>query len=244
MNPIRISLGSVRDRARLRVGLQRLSRLLARRPDQSTVLMYETLLKRLTASYSHVIVVRSTSCCSGSWRWEVDGRPVSVIRPPPPATHLQPTKHVAPQRTASRGNQIGKSSLVWLSTGAICLNVWRLLFSRMLQNVQHHHPCMAVADMFSSLSALGTSLRWMPLLLARLMYERFRRLPGGFALPADLERAMALDHIGGTKRFCKYGLHTRGFGFDPVRHGLALGPKMKLPPQRFEGVFLRIDSVK
>ena len=33
VNAIRISLGSVRDRARLRVGLQRLSQLLARRPD-------------------------------------------------------------------------------------------------------------------------------------------------------------------------------------------------------------------
>jgi hypothetical protein len=28
------------------------------------------------------------------------------------------------------------------------------------------------------------------------------RMPGGFALPADLERAMALDHIGLVKRVC------------------------------------------
>jgi hypothetical protein len=52
------------------------------------------------------------------------------------------------------------------------------------------------------------------------------RMPGGFALPADLERAMALDHIGLVKRVCTYAIHITGLGSDLVRHGLALCQKM------------------
>jgi hypothetical protein len=70
------------------------------------------------------------------------------------------------------------------------------------------------------------------------------RMPGGFALPADLERAMALDHIGLVKRVCTYAIHITGLSSDLVRHGLALCPKMKLLKQRFEVVLLTIDSVK
>jgi hypothetical protein len=89
---------------------------------------------------------------------------------------------------------------------------------------------MAVADVFSSLICIRqiTPLGCHCYCIGRCN-ERFNRLPGGFALPADLERAMALDHIGVIKRVCIYALHIRGFGFDLVRHGLALGPKMKLP---------------
>jgi hypothetical protein len=70
------------------------------------------------------------------------------------------------------------------------------------------------------------------------------RMPGGFALPADLERAMALDHIGLVKRVCTYAMHMTELGSDLVRHGLALCPRMKLLKQRFEVVLLTIDSVK
>ncbi|MDQ9169393.1 hypothetical protein Q8A64_03100 [Oxalobacteraceae bacterium R-40] len=35
------------------------------------------------------------------------------------------------------------------------------------------------------------------------------RMPGGFAPSADLERAMALDHIGLVKRVCTYAIHIR-----------------------------------
>jgi hypothetical protein len=70
------------------------------------------------------------------------------------------------------------------------------------------------------------------------------RMPGGFALPADLERAMALDHIGLVKRVCTYAIHITGLSSDLVRHGLALCPKIKLLKQRFEVVLLTIDSVK
>jgi hypothetical protein len=69
-------------------------------------------------------------------------------------------------------------------------------------------------------------------------------MPGGFALPADLERAMALDHIGLVKRVCTYAIHITGLSSDLVPHGLALCPKMKLLKQRFEVVLLTIDSVK
>jgi hypothetical protein len=65
------------------------------------------------------------------------------------------------------------------------------------------------------------------------------RMPGSFALPADLERAMALDHIGLVKRVCTYAIHITGHSSDLVRHGLALCLK-----QRFEVVLLTIDSVK
>jgi hypothetical protein len=52
------------------------------------------------------------------------------------------------------------------------------------------------------------------------------RMPGGFALPADLERAMALDHIGLLKRMCTYAIHITGLSSALVRHGLALCPKI------------------
>ena len=52
------------------------------------------------------------------------------------------------------------------------------------------------------------------------------RMPGGFALPADLERAMALDHIGLVKRVCTYAIHITALSSDLARHGLALCPKM------------------
>lgn len=52
------------------------------------------------------------------------------------------------------------------------------------------------------------------------------RMPGGFALPADLERAMALDHIGLVKRVCTYAIHITGLSSDLVHHGLALCPKI------------------
>ena len=35
------------------------------------------------------------------------------------------------------------------------------------------------------------------------------RMSEGFALPADLERAMALDHIGLVKRVCTYAIHIK-----------------------------------
>jgi hypothetical protein len=52
------------------------------------------------------------------------------------------------------------------------------------------------------------------------------RVPGGLCPPADLERAMALDHIGLVKRVCTYAIHITGLSSDLVRHGLALCPKM------------------
>jgi len=52
------------------------------------------------------------------------------------------------------------------------------------------------------------------------------RMSEGFALPADLERAMALDHIGLVKRVCTYAIHIAGLSSDLVRHKLALCPKM------------------
>jgi hypothetical protein len=52
------------------------------------------------------------------------------------------------------------------------------------------------------------------------------RMPGGFALPADLERAMALDHIGLVKRVCTYAIPITGLSSDLVRHGFALCPKI------------------
>jgi hypothetical protein len=52
------------------------------------------------------------------------------------------------------------------------------------------------------------------------------RMTGGFVLPADLERAMALDHIGLVKRVCTYAIHITGLSSDLVRHGLALCQKM------------------
>jgi hypothetical protein len=52
------------------------------------------------------------------------------------------------------------------------------------------------------------------------------RMPGGSALTADLERAMALDHIGLLNRVCTYAIHITGLSPDLVRHGLALCPKM------------------
>ena len=51
-------------------------------------------------------------------------------------------------------------------------------------------------------------------------------MAGGFALPADLEREMALDHIGLVKRVCTHAIHITGLGSDLVRRGLALCPKM------------------
>jgi hypothetical protein len=64
------------------------------------------------------------------------------------------------------------------------------------QKVQQHRPCMAVADVVSSLicirqitplDAIATS--WVDVM------KDSNRMPGDFALPADPERAMALDHI-------------------------------------------------
>jgi hypothetical protein len=52
------------------------------------------------------------------------------------------------------------------------------------------------------------------------------RMPGGFALPADVERAMALDHIGLVKHVCTYAIPITGLSSDLVRHGLARCPKM------------------
>jgi hypothetical protein len=43
---------------------------------------------------------------------------------------------------------------------------------------------------------------------------------------ADLERAMALGHIGLVKRVCTYAIHITVLSPDLVRHGLALYPKM------------------
>jgi hypothetical protein len=37
--------------------------------------------------------------------------------------------------------------LVWLSTGTFCLNVWKLLLSRMPQNVQQHQILRQLASM-------------------------------------------------------------------------------------------------
>lgn len=50
-------------------------------------------------------------------------------------------------------------------------------------------------------------------------------MPGTFALPADLQRAMALDHIGLVKRVRTFAIHITGLGSDLVRHGLALAQK-------------------
>ena len=52
------------------------------------------------------------------------------------------------------------------------------------------------------------------------------RTPGSFALPADLERTMALDPIGPGKGVCTYAIPMTGLGSDLVRHGLALCAKM------------------
>jgi len=50
-------------------------------------------------------------------------------------------------------------------------------------------------------------------------------MPGGFTLPADLECAMAFDHIGLVKRVCTCAIHITALGFGLVRHGLALCKK-------------------
>ncbi|WP_151637473.1 hypothetical protein [Noviherbaspirillum aerium] len=50
-------------------------------------------------------------------------------------------------------------------------------------------------------------------------------MPGTFALTADLECAMALDHTCLVKRVRTCAIRIRGLGFDLVRHGLALGSK-------------------
>jgi hypothetical protein len=52
------------------------------------------------------------------------------------------------------------------------------------------------------------------------------RMPGGFVLSADLERVMALDHIGLVKRVCTYAIHITALSSDLVRHGLALCAKI------------------
>ena len=52
------------------------------------------------------------------------------------------------------------------------------------------------------------------------------RMPGAFSLPADLERAMALDRIGLVKRVCTYAIHITALSSDLVRHGLALCQKI------------------
>ena len=51
------------------------------------------------------------------------------------------------------------------------------------------------------------------------------RMLGSFALPADLERAMAIGHIDLVKRVCTYAIHITGHSSDLVHHGLALWPK-------------------
>ena len=51
------------------------------------------------------------------------------------------------------------------------------------------------------------------------------RMLEDLAIPADLERAMALDHIGPAKRVCTYVIHITGLSSDLVHHGLALWPK-------------------
>jgi hypothetical protein len=47
--------------------------------------------------------------------------------------------------------RLSNRHLVWFSTGTFCLNAWKLLLSRMPQNLQQHHPCMAAAAVFCSL---------------------------------------------------------------------------------------------
>ena len=75
-------------------------------------------------------------------------------------------------------------------------------------------------------------------------------MPGGFVLPADLERAMALDHIGLVKRVCTYAIRITGLSSDLVNEQNTQAwlrwfeQKMKLLKQRFEVVLLTIDSVK
>jgi hypothetical protein len=56
--------------------------------------------------------------------------------------------------------------------------------------------------------------------------ERFKQDARSFALPADPERAMALDHAGVVKRVCTYAIDITDLSSDLVRRGLALSPKM------------------
>ena len=91
---------------------------------------------------------------------------------------------------------------------------------------------------------------------------RYRRV---FTLPAGLERAMALDHIGLVQRVYASTVYKKIFCFELVRHGIALllrnsnrsrrkkcscnwlrwsEQKMKLLNKRFEVMIFTIDSVK
>ncbi|MGV3655760.1 MAG: hypothetical protein ACO1N5_16260, partial [Noviherbaspirillum sp.] len=67
---------------------------------------------------------------------------------------------------------------------------------------------MAVADVSSALICIRqiTPLGAIGISWVDVMKDS-NRMPGGVALPADLERAMALDHIGLVKRACTYAIH-------------------------------------
>jgi hypothetical protein len=93
----------------------------------------------------------------------------------------------------------------------------------MPQNVQPYHPSETSADVFSSLICIqqiptldAVVISWMGLM------KDPKRIPGGFALPADLERAMAPEAIGLVKRVCTYAIHITGLSSGLVHHGLAL----------------------
>jgi hypothetical protein len=85
---------------------------------------------------------------------------------------------------------------------------------------------MAVADVFSSLICIRQITPLDAIVISKVdVMKASNRMPGSFALPADLERAMALDHIGLVKRVCTYAIHITGLSSDLVRHDLPFAQK-------------------
>lgn len=85
---------------------------------------------------------------------------------------------------------------------------------------------MAVADVFSYLICIRQITPLDAIVISQVDVMKItNRMLGCFALPADLERAMAPDHIGLVKRVCTYAIDLTGLGSDLVHHGLALCPK-------------------
>ena len=85
---------------------------------------------------------------------------------------------------------------------------------------------MAVADVFSSLICIRQIIALDAIVISKVdVMKDSNSMPGSFALPADLERAMALDHSGLVKRVCTYAIHITGLRSDRVRHDLPFAQK-------------------
>ena len=86
---------------------------------------------------------------------------------------------------------------------------------------------MAIADVFSSLICIRqiTPLEAIVISKVDVMKDSNRMLGRKFTLPADLERAMTLDHIGLAKRVCTHAIHITGLSSDLARHDLPFAQK-------------------